>query len=381
MTNPGRSQKFNNPEVIVEGWYWALPSRELHRGQARGLRFLGRDLVLFRGDGGKIHALDAHCPHMGAHLKDGTVENDAIRCPFHNWRFEANGRCSDVPCQKPQIVNPKLASYTVEEKYGVAWIYAGETPRMPIPYVPELKDAEVDAALGASFVKEVHPNVVMINAIDAQHFNSVHPMVKKLAGRLHLEPVVMNGNNVEFRNTTKVPTDWWFGRLLSRFYADALTYWMSYWFGSTGSVTIGPDFLHFHIIFALRPNDAGHAEGQTILVTKKRKGIAGAALNRILLFLTKLVGSYFAKGDTMIFRSIKFDLRTPIKEDQAIIRFMRHLEEQPLSSWSRAVPALSARTIDTPQRSAAIPVSTPACAATFEQRTADVPLRELETIQ
>ena len=61
---------------------------------------------------------------------------------------------------------------------------------------------------------------------------------------------------------------------------------MSYWYGSTGSVTVGPDFLHFHIIFALRADENGKTRGQTILVTKKRPGPLGWLFNRVLLFLT-----------------------------------------------------------------------------------------------
>ena len=46
---------------------------------------------------------------------------------------------------------------------------------------------------------------------------------------------------------------------------------MTYYNGSTGTVTLGPDFMHFHIMFAFRMGPDGVAEGQTITVTKTNK--------------------------------------------------------------------------------------------------------------
>src|SRR6185369_13784657 len=135
------------------------------------------------------------------------------------------------------------------------------------------------------------------------------------------------------RNTTKVEPKSMLTRFISRFYKGALTYILCYWFGSTGTVTIGPDLLRFHIIFALRPTKDGKSEGQTILVTRKRKGIAGKAMSLVLLFLTRVVGAYFARGDTLIFETIRFNFRTPIKADSSIIRFIEHVERQRTTSW------------------------------------------------
>jgi phenylpropionate dioxygenase-like ring-hydroxylating dioxygenase large terminal subunit len=95
--------------------------------------------------------------------------------------------------------------------------------------------------------------------------------------------------------------------------------------------------LHCHIIFALRPNAQGHAEGLTILLTPN--GAHSTKLgwlnlfNPIILFATKLVGNYFAGGDTEVFKTIKFKFNRPIKEDSSIIKFMQHLEKQKTARW------------------------------------------------
>jgi phenylpropionate dioxygenase-like ring-hydroxylating dioxygenase large terminal subunit len=320
---------FNNPDVIVEGWYWACRSHELKAGKTRALNFLGKELVLFRGEDFNVRAMDAYCPHMGAHLAEGRVEQNSLRCLFHYWKFSSEGKCVEIPCQNQHDLVPKIQTWPVQEKYGLIWIWLGQEARHPVPFVPDIGPGECDSILGNSFVKNCHPNVVMINAIDAQHFNSVH----NIPVELYLKPEAVNESRIDFKNQTPMPKTKWWTRFLGQFYKGPLTYDMSYWYGSTGSVTVGPDFLHFHIIFALRPTADGKTEGQTILVTKKWAGLAGRIFSPLLLLLTKAVGNYFAKGDTLIFQTIKFSFKTPIKADQAIISFIQHAEKQKLSAW------------------------------------------------
>lgn len=333
MGSLSETRTFNNAGRITEGWYWAMRADRLPRGRARALNFLGREMVVYRGADGRVAALDAYCPHMGAHLAEGKVEGNAIRCLFHYWKYDATGRCVEIPCQRECGFVPRLVSFPAAERYGLIWIWAGRTAPGHLPFVPELEGCEVEYKLANRFTKRCHPNVMMINAIDAQHFNSVH----RLPVNLQLEPTVLSEHTILFQNTTKVEPRSWFTRLVRRFYREALTYVMCYWYGSTGTVTIGPDALHFHIIFALRPTEDGRSEGQTILVTRKRKGLAGRVFSRALLWLTRLVGAYFAKGDTRIFETIRFNLRTPIKADAAIIEFIRHVERQATIGWGLPV--------------------------------------------
>ena len=91
-------------------------------------------------------------------------------------------------------------------------------------------------------------------------------------------------------------------------------------------------------MFALRLLEGGKAEGQTVLITKKRKGVFGWLFNRIVLWLTKLVGNYFAKGDTQIFQSINFDFKTPTKADNSILQFIQNVERQKALRWGSWEP-------------------------------------------
>src|SRR5262245_2922867 len=81
------------------GWFLIGYSRELPDHGVLAARFFGVDLVLFRGDDGAARMLDAHCPHLGAHLgHGGRVVGNCVRCPYHGWEFDGeSGSCTHVP--------------------------------------------------------------------------------------------------------------------------------------------------------------------------------------------------------------------------------------------------------------------------------------------
>ena len=96
--DPGRAnERFPFP-AYPNGWARVALGEDLPPGGVVPLRYFGRDLVLFRTDSGEARVLDAHCPHLGAHLgHGGRVEGEGIRCPFHAWWWDGDGRCLEIP--------------------------------------------------------------------------------------------------------------------------------------------------------------------------------------------------------------------------------------------------------------------------------------------
>lgn len=94
------------PFPFPRGWFAVASSHELGR-EPLTVHFFGQDLVLYRGASGRAVMLDPYCPHMGTHLgsaphshtsqSDSRMEGDSIRCPFHAWRFGADGVCNQIP--------------------------------------------------------------------------------------------------------------------------------------------------------------------------------------------------------------------------------------------------------------------------------------------
>jgi phenylpropionate dioxygenase-like ring-hydroxylating dioxygenase large terminal subunit len=328
VSYPRKLKTFNNPERFVEGWYWVIPSRKLRVGEVKPVTILGRELVIYRSQDRRAVIFDAYCPHMGAHLAKGKVEGNDLRCFFHHWQYDSEGFCVDIPClDEPLPVRAK--TWPTAEKYGIVWVWTGETPQQPLPFIPELEIDDCQSTFGARFITNCHPNVVMVNAIDSQHFNTVH----KLLSEFNFEKQELNENAITFSNTTETSVDSFLIKLIRPFYKKAVTYNLCYWYGTTGMVTVGPEFLHFYIMFTLRLIEDGKTEGQVVFIAKKRPGIFGRLHNRFLLWLTKILAQYFVENDSKIFDTIQFNLKTPIQADQSIMQFITHLERQKAINW------------------------------------------------
>ena len=103
----------------------------------KAVRLLGQDFVLFKKADGTFGLLDRDCPHRGADLSFGRNEGDGLRCPFHGWKFDAAGRCTDTPaeptgstlCQRIQ-----QRSYPLVEKAGVLFGWFGPEDVSPPPF-------------------------------------------------------------------------------------------------------------------------------------------------------------------------------------------------------------------------------------------------------
>ncbi|MBK1988255.1 aromatic ring-hydroxylating dioxygenase subunit alpha [Sphaerospermopsis aphanizomenoides BCCUSP55] len=319
---------FNHPERFVEGWYWVIPSQKLRVGEVKPVTILGRELIIYRGEDRQAVIFDAYCPHMGAHLAEGKVEGNELRCSFHHWQFDSTGFCIDIPCLDEPIP-VKTKTWPTAEKYGLVWVWTGETPQQPLPFIPKLEFEECDSAFGSRFITNCHPNVFMVNAIDSQHFNTVH----KLLSEFNFEKQELNENAITFSNTTQKSPDSWLIKLIRPFYKKPVNYVVCYWYGTTGMATVGTEFLHFHIMFASRLIAGGKNEAMTIFITKKRRGILGRLYNRLILWLSKFVTQYFLKNDSQIFQTIQFNLKTPLSVDQPIMQFINHLEQQKSLKW------------------------------------------------
>jgi len=61
-------------------------SGDIPDGQGRCFPVNGTMVGVFLEDG-KYFAINDFCPHMGASLSDGHVEEGNVMCPWHAWRF------------------------------------------------------------------------------------------------------------------------------------------------------------------------------------------------------------------------------------------------------------------------------------------------------
>lgn len=328
-----KTQVFNQRNKLVEGWYWLMKSNHLKKGKAKAASLSGHDLVVYRTASGRVVVLDACCPHMGAHLSLGKVHGDCVRCYFHNWAFDSDGSCADVPTMEEPPKGLRVRAWAARDKHGLVWIWTGtEVPSHDVPEPHQLKGVDFVSALGRRSKIQCHPHVVMINAIDENHFQTVHGIPGHL---MKLDARTECKHNIRFVNTAPPPGETTLQRWIARFYAGSIRYKISYWYGSNGLVHMGPNFLQMHFMFALRPTAEGGTEGQIIVFTPRRKGPFGWMRSQYILFFTRIVGRYFSSGDTRIYRTIRFNYKTPVSADRSVLTFINHLEKQEYVDWSQ----------------------------------------------
>lgn len=59
----------------------------------------GARYVLFRDEDGELGLIGRNCPHRGADLCFGRLEDNGLRCPFHGWHFDRTGQCVEQPAE------------------------------------------------------------------------------------------------------------------------------------------------------------------------------------------------------------------------------------------------------------------------------------------
>ena len=61
---------------------------------------VGDQMIAVFKSNGEYYAIDDLCPHMGASLGAGHLQDGVVTCPWHAWRFSV--------CDGTWVDNPKL---------------------------------------------------------------------------------------------------------------------------------------------------------------------------------------------------------------------------------------------------------------------------------
>jgi len=137
-------------DTLRQYWIPALLISELleRDGPPVRVRLVGEDLIAFRDSAGRVGMLGDHCAHRGASLFFGRNEDGGLRCVYHGWKYDVEGRCMDMPNEPPES-NPSTGSgqafkdkirhcaYPCREAGGIIWTYMGT--RTELPPFPELE--------------------------------------------------------------------------------------------------------------------------------------------------------------------------------------------------------------------------------------------------
>jgi nitrite reductase (NADH) small subunit/3-phenylpropionate/trans-cinnamate dioxygenase ferredoxin subunit len=104
-------------------WVSLCTLDELTDGQGKYVEIDGYRLAVFL-TGEQVTAIDSTCPHAGANLADGWIEDGCAVCPWHAWAFRLdNGQMRDTPgvavTRYPTRIHPHAGKQFVQAELPV----------------------------------------------------------------------------------------------------------------------------------------------------------------------------------------------------------------------------------------------------------------------
>ncbi|MGK7874286.1 MAG: Rieske 2Fe-2S domain-containing protein [Xenococcaceae cyanobacterium] len=146
---PGNQPDLRRIGLNPNFWYPLAQSKEVKKGKAHGVLFGGEPIVLIRTEYNKVFALEDRCAHRQMPLSIGVVCGQQIKCSYHAWRYNEQGKLTGVPYlpEGAKLPISGVKSYPCKEAYGHIWVFPGEAkfaekitfPDLPTWHSPEYK--------------------------------------------------------------------------------------------------------------------------------------------------------------------------------------------------------------------------------------------------
>ncbi len=163
-------------EMLRRYWFPVATSQQLLGPMAITVRLLGERLTLFRDRGGRIGLIAERCAHRNVDLRLGIPEDRGLRCPYHGWLYDIDGRCLETPSESEDSrfhTKVKIPSYPVQEMGGLIFGYLGPAPAPLLPRWNLFVMPNVFRMIGSSVVRA---NWVQCqeNSVDTVHLEWDH---------------------------------------------------------------------------------------------------------------------------------------------------------------------------------------------------------------
>ena len=222
-------------------WLPAAKSSELVAdGAPVRLMLLGEKLIAFRDSEGRVGVMDHRCPHRCASLFLGRNEQGGLRCVYHGWKFDVEGRCVDMPSLPPEQDfkhKVKAKAYATRERAGVVWVYMGDQKKVPPLPGFEILDVPEDEIQVSFIQRQCNWLQALEGEIDTSHFGFLHaghvepddvpedePLrhtITNRAPQYHFDDAPWGTQYAGFREAGPGETYWRFGNFLFPFWSQA----------------------------------------------------------------------------------------------------------------------------------------------------------------
>jgi phenylpropionate dioxygenase-like ring-hydroxylating dioxygenase large terminal subunit len=157
-----------------------LPERD---GPPKRIRMFGEDLLAFRDTQGRVGVIEPACAHRGANLFYGRNEDGGLRCIYHGWKYDVEGRCIEMPNVPPGAAmhgKVSIKAYPTREFGDMVWAYFG--PRDKTPELPQLEPGLLPAShrFVSKRLQQCNWAHSMEGALDTAHFSFLHMPAPKV---------------------------------------------------------------------------------------------------------------------------------------------------------------------------------------------------------
>jgi len=155
-------------------WYVACTPDEIAQGPL-GRQICGEKIVFYRGEGGKVAAVEDFCPHRGAPLSLGFVRDGKLVCGYHGLEMGCEGKTIAMPGQRVRGF-PCIRSYPVEERYGFIWVWPGAKDKADPAAIHHLEWADNPGWAYGGGLYHIHCDyrLMIDNLMDLTHETYVH---------------------------------------------------------------------------------------------------------------------------------------------------------------------------------------------------------------
>ncbi|MDE0310131.1 MAG: aromatic ring-hydroxylating dioxygenase subunit alpha [Acidiferrobacterales bacterium] len=155
-------------------WYAVEQVRNVKPGTVIEVVFWKQSIALYRATDGSFHALENRCAHRQIKLSLGDVDGCNLVCPYHGWAYDPEGCRADIAVNTSKLKTgkPVVAKYPVRVRYGLIWLFPGESQlaeQTPMPEIPELEGSDRWTCVPLVFTWAAHHSMVIDNVSDFTH--------------------------------------------------------------------------------------------------------------------------------------------------------------------------------------------------------------------
>ncbi len=152
---------------------------------------------------GTVAAFPDRCIHRSTRLTVGCVEAGGLRCAYHGWLYNAEGKCVEIPAMSDYAIPSGLRLRRIEAEiaYDLVWLRLDPAAGTAIPGCPAWSDPAFRCVPGKPYTWPTSAGRRLENFVDLSHFPFVHD--GSLGDRRHttvpIADIARVGSELRFR--------------------------------------------------------------------------------------------------------------------------------------------------------------------------------------